>query len=79
MKRHRARKAQGLVLTPQIPISPYGVKLLAENGWLAADAPIDSKTVGDALRRFINASLKQPQKPKHRVKDMMKSVTAWIL
>ena len=26
MKRHRARKAQGLVLTPQIPISPYGVK-----------------------------------------------------
>jgi hypothetical protein len=83
MKRHRTRKAQGIVLTPPIHISSYGVKLLAQNGWLEPDAPIDSEGVGDALRKFINASLKPLQKPKQepkrKLRQAVRSVTAWLL
>jgi hypothetical protein len=79
MKRHRARKAQGIVLTPPIHITSYGIKLLAQNGWLEPDAPIDSEAVGDALRKFINASLKPLQKPKRTLKNIVRAVTAWLL
>jgi hypothetical protein len=83
MKRHRERKAQGIVLSPQFLIKPHGIKLLAENGWLAPDTPVDSKAVGDALLRFINASLKQSEKPKQapkrKLRQALQSVTAWLL
>ena len=78
MRRHRERKARGLILTPQFQINPYGIKLLAEKGWLTADAQIDSKSVSDALLRFINESLKQPQKPEPKIRKALHAVTAWL-
>jgi hypothetical protein len=87
MKRHRERKAKGIVLTPRYEVKPHGIKLLAENGWLAADASIDPKSVSDALLRFINETLKASQKPLHppektkqqRFKDAVRTMRSWLL
>ena len=83
MKRHRARKAQGIVVAPRFLINPNGIKLLAENGWLAPNAPIDKKNVGDALLNFINASLKASQDPKQKpngkFRQAVRSLTTWLL
>ena len=79
MRRHRERKGRGVILMPQFQINPHGIKLLAEKGWLTADAHIDSKLVSDALLRFINESLKQPQKPEPRIRKALHAVTARLL
>jgi hypothetical protein len=81
MRRLRERRAEGIVLT-QIQINLRGIKLLADNGWLAPNTPADSKNVSSALVKFINASLNPSpapsQKPKQRINRFARTMTSWL-
>jgi hypothetical protein len=63
-RRHRERKCEGIVLTPQYEVMPSAIALLVKRGWLAAGSPIDMDTVGEAISRLINQTLaNKPEAP----------------
>jgi hypothetical protein len=79
MRRFRKRQGDGIVLTPQYHVTRDGIALLVTNGWLEPGAPVDSKTVGEAIRRLINETLgPSPREPKQPLRDMMRRVTCWM-
>jgi hypothetical protein len=82
MRRLRERREEGIVLA-RFQVNPHGIKLLAEKGCRAPNAPIDSTNVSIAPVKYINASLgaspNLPQKPKQRFGDFVRTMTSWLL
>jgi hypothetical protein len=81
MRRLRERREEGIVLV-RFQVNPSGIRLLAENGYFAPGAAIDSKNVSIALVKYINASLgaspNPPKKPKQRLGNFARTMRSWL-